>query len=297
MTNSSEIMSKLRRIYVAAQNSLGLISDTDYHQWLDVETNYLDQYWRSLAFSTEIRKWSLEHSKRLMGFADIHKGEDCFIIGNGPSLNRMDLSLLQGKYTFGLNKIYLYTRCDLNLSYHVAINQLVIEQSKREYENLRCPSFLSYRYASSVIEPLAHIFYIMTNLQEYCFQPNLLQPIGEGYTVTYAAMQIAYFMGFKRVYLIGVDHSFSFEGQPNDAQILHGSDRNHFASNYFGGMAWHLPDLEGSEAHYRLAKHFFERNNRKIYDATLDGKLTIFDKISYSEALNDACNASGFVWS
>ena len=38
-------------------------------------------------------------------FKDIHKGQRCFIVGNGPSLNDEDLSLLENEYVFTVNKI------------------------------------------------------------------------------------------------------------------------------------------------------------------------------------------------
>jgi len=34
------------------------------------------------------------------------KGEDCYIIGGGPSLARFNWSLLKGKKTIGINRVY-----------------------------------------------------------------------------------------------------------------------------------------------------------------------------------------------
>ncbi|NEQ10337.1 MAG: hypothetical protein F6K37_31700, partial [Moorea sp. SIO4E2] len=93
-------------------------------------------------------QWYFHESKRLLKFKNFHKKEDCFIIGNGPSLNKIDLSLLNNYYTFGLNKIYLiFDQVNLTISYHVAVNHLVVEQSATEFEKLKCPSFLSARAA------------------------------------------------------------------------------------------------------------------------------------------------------
>ena len=36
--------------------------------------------------------------------SDFHKGERCFIIGNGPSLRETELTKLKGEFTFGLNR-------------------------------------------------------------------------------------------------------------------------------------------------------------------------------------------------
>lgn len=230
--------------------------------------------------------WYIRHRSRLLKFKNIHRGQGCFIIGNGPSLNKMDLSPLKKYHTFGLNKIYLlFNKMDLNLSYHVAVNPLVIEQSAKEFESiLSCPSFLSYRPARQLINNRDHIYYIFSN-GHYLFQPDLTKRLCEGHTVTYVAMQIAFYMGFNQVFLIGVDHNFKAPGSPNEKQFLQGDDQNHFDQSYFGNKEWHLPDLEASELSYHLANFTFRRDGRQIFDATIDGKLNIFPKISYQQAL------------
>lgn len=237
----------------------------------------------------EYLNWYMMHRPRLKKFKNIHQNEDCFIIGNGPSLNKMDLAPLKKYHTFGLNKIYLlFDKIDLNLSYHVAVNPLVIEQSAREFETLLgCPSFLSYRVANHLVHRFNHIFFILTD-GPCLFQPDIRQPLYEGYTVTYVAMQIAFYMGFQRVFLIGVDHNFIAKGKENEKQYLAGDDHNHFDSSYFSNREWQLPDLDASELSYHIARFFYSRNNRTIYDASFDGKLNIFPKISYEQALQIA---------
>ena len=90
-------------------------------------------------------------------------------------------------------------------------------------------------------------------------------------------------MGFSQVILVGVDHSYQFSGQPHVEVTSSGDDPNHFAGNYFGkGFRWHLPDLEGSELAYRVAKHMFQINGRNICDATIGGKLEVFPKVAYA---------------
>ena len=231
-------------------------------------------------------KWRLLHSNYLKKYKDIHSGCDCFIIGNGPSLNKHNLSCLENYYTFGLNKIYLlFDKSSFRPSYHVAVNPLVIQQSVKEFESLTCPSFLSYLPSEKIVRNLDHINFLLTK-SGCTFSGNISERISEGWTVTYIAMQIAYYMGFKTIFLIGVDHNFVSVGLPNEKQFLAGSDPNHFDPNYFGGKEWQLPDLQGSEASFNLAKFFYERDNRKIYDATIDGKLSIFQKISFNDALS-----------
>lgn len=59
-------------------------------------------------------------------------------------------------------------------------------------------------------------------------------------------------------------------------------------TNYFKEHQWHLADLEGSELAYRNTKFLYDRSNRKIYDATVSGKLQIFNKIDFEKALSIA---------
>ncbi|MGD1859434.1 MAG: 6-hydroxymethylpterin diphosphokinase MptE-like protein [Leptolyngbyaceae cyanobacterium] len=246
-------------------------------------------------------QWYLRESRRLIKFKDCHRGQSCFIIGNGPSLNQMDLLPLNNYVTFGLNKIYLiFEKVDLKLTYQVAVNPLVIQQSTQELKKLKCDLFVAINPSYKLIRRQNNIYKILTRKPifnrifgggELFFQENISKSTCEGFTVTYVAMQIAFYMGFSTIYLIGVDHNFFAKGKPNEQQRLIGADLNHFSYNYFGDQDWNLPDLEASEAAYRLAKKYFEQAGRKIYDATVDGKLTIFPKISYEEALS-ACQRS-----
>lgn len=44
----------------------------------------------------------------------------------------------------------------------------------------------------------------------------------EGNTVTYASLQILYYLGCSRVYIVGVDHHFEQAGAENSAQLMAG---------------------------------------------------------------------------
>ena len=240
----------------------------------------------------EALTWYLQHARRLQRFKDMHKGQACIIIGNGPSINEMDLTQLKDCFTFGLNKIFLlFDKIDLNLSYHVAVNSLVIEQSAEQIESLSCPSFLSYRKGRRLVRQMPHIYLMMTS-DGFSFSPSPGRLLNEGRTVTYVAMQIAYFMGFSDVILIGVDHNFTCSGEPNEKQQLSGEDPNHFDSRYFQNSEWQLPDLEASELAYRTAGFYFQRAGRRIFDATINGKLDVFPKISFEHALS-ICRKTG----
>jgi len=109
----------------------------------------------------------------------------------------------------------------------------------------------------------------------------------EGCTVTYCAMQVAYYLGFHTVILVGVDHNFKVSGKPHQLVTSETNDLNHFHPAYFGkGVEWQYPDLAGSEVSYRVAKEMYEKDNRKIIDATVGGCLTVFEKCNYERLFN-----------
>ena len=227
-----------------------------------------------------------ENAKRIRSFKDVAAGERCVIIGNGPSLNDTDLTLLDNEKTFGLNRIYLmYDKLGFRPSYHVVVNRLVIEQCAEDFKRVDCPLFTTARNADYLRGGADPVF--VGNRAGPMFSGNLENGIWEGATVTYVAMQIAYYMGFSKVVLIGVDHNFTSKGPAHKVVESQGADQNHFDPNYFGkGFKWQLPDLDRSEVAYSLARSAFESDGRSIVDATVGGKLQIFPKSSLERALS-----------
>jgi len=214
---------------------------------------------------------------------NLHRGESCVIIGNGPSLQQMELYWLRDYYTFGLNRIYLkFPEWGFSTSYYVAVNQLVIEQCAKEIIGLKIPKFLGWYWREYLEGNQEPIYIRYRRVGDLGFSKNPTWKIWEGSTVTFVAMQLAYYMGFSKVYLIGVDHQFSAKGDPDKLVVSQGPDKDHFDPNYFGkGFRWHLPNLERSERAYQLAKKAFEMDGREILDATVNGKLDVFPKMDY----------------
>jgi hypothetical protein len=220
--------------------------------------------------------------KRMTVLKDKHRGERCFIIGNGPSLKNTDLSLLKDEVTFGLNRIYLiFDELGFATTYHVATNTLVIEQCAKEIAGLPCPKLIGW-HTRDLIDFTDDMMFIHLRRQQPTFYTDITKGVWSGATVTYVTMQIAYYLGFSEVILIGVDHSFTTQGEPHAAVVSEGDDPDHFDPHYFGkGFRWNLPDLECSELAYRIAKYQFESDGREIVDATVGGKLQVFRKVDY----------------
>ena len=247
-----------------------------------------DGFSKKLEEGKQFLSWKRKYAPKLKQFKDKHKGEDCFIIGNGPSLKKMDLGLLADYHTFGQNKIFMiFEKHDLNLSYLVAVNPYVIEQSKKEFEEMYCPVFISHTAGHGVIDDKPHIHRLHT-LNTWSFYEDIAQPICEGMTVTFVSLLIAYYMGFRRVFLVGCDHYFKQSGGSHEVQVYEGDDENHFHPDYFKGQKWQLADVYGSEVSYHMANYHYLKDGRQIIDATVGGHLEVFPKIGFEEALKVA---------
>jgi hypothetical protein len=237
-------------------------------------------------YRNELALWYVENYDGLLAYKNAHQGESCFLIGNGPSLRQMDLSPLRERVTIGLNKIYLlFDKLGFQTTYLTAANPYVIQQAAEEFASLSMPQF-TVMWGREFSAKHPNVLFLREKYQPL-FSTDITKGVNIDSTVTYLAMQIAYYMGFETVVLIGVDHSFQSKGDPHTTVKLGGSDPNHFDPSYFGyGVPWQLPDLDGSARAYQRAKGIFEASGRRILDATVGGKLQVYEKISYERALS-----------
>lgn len=212
---------------------------------------------------------------------DCHVGERCFILGNGPSLTQLDLKRLKGETTFGLNRGYLlFDELGFETTYHVCVNRLVAEQFAAELAAVSSVKLFAWKTHQHFVSPTGIAF--VRTMERPHFSTEPAKGVWEGSTVTYVALQLAFFMGFTEVILIGVDHEFAIKGPANQVITSTAGDASHFDPEYFGaGVRWQLPDLERSEMAYRLARDHFDRAGRRVLDGTLGGKLRVFEKIEY----------------
>lgn len=197
--------------------------------------------------------------------------EICVILGNGLSLSEVPNDLLEKFYTFGTNGIYRKMIPD----FYVCINRLEAKRREEEIKKLTSRKFLT-DYLDIPCE-----FYLHSNGEAGTFSFSPDKWICEGSTVTYVCLQLAYFMKFKTVFLLGVDHRYIYEGTPNEQIVWKGKDVNHFDENYISsGDKWNSPDLMSSEVHYKIAYSIFKTAGREIINLTKNSHLDIFPKMS-----------------
>jgi hypothetical protein len=226
-----------------------------------------------------------ENKENIQKIQGMHHGKRCFIVANGPSLLKTNLELLGDEITFGMNRIYLnFERSSFRPTYLVVVNELILEQWANEIAELQMPKFLNWNRRSYFGNSDPKITYLKSKMAiKDKFQIDLTRPVVFGATVTFVALQLAYFMGFHQVYLIGLDHNYKDKGIPSKTEIRSPDlDESHFHAQYFPkGYKWQLPDLLRSEIEFRLARNAFEADGREVFDATIGGKCQVFNKTDY----------------
>ena len=239
---------------------------------------YLDSLLYNIRYSAGNRQLEI--------LKNICPGKPILVIGNGPSLNKTPLKEFAKITAIGMNKInLLFDNTSWRPNFIVCTNNLVIRQNRTFFRKSDIPVFLSWKGRWFLGTGKSREVGYFLSLNSSDFSRDLSVGVGSAGTVTYTALQFAYYMGADPVILFGVDHSFNFEGKANEIVKMKGIDPNHFDPNYFANNdRWGLPNFERIELAYRNAKAAFEGDNRKIYDATIGGKLQIFEKISVERA-------------
>lgn len=241
------------------------------------------------ATATGRRAWHPEvrrSNRWLSELRDSREGERCVIVGNGPSLNLIDFGLLEECTTIALNRGYLkFKEYGFEPEILVCVNPNVADQFASELEEVHATRVFSLACLPFVSRATEHIF--VQSVHGPRFTDDVRRGVWEGATVTYVAMQLAFFLGFSDVILVGVDHRFADKGTPHEAVVAGGPDLNHFDPTYFGpGVVWQLPDLETSELAYGLALKAYRAAGRRIVNCTVGGDLNVFPKASLESILS-----------
>lgn len=232
-------------------------------------------------------------------FRGLHQGERCFIMGGGPSLLKCDLSRLKNEITFGVNGIFLlFDQLQFQPTYYAVEDTLVFQdrwlEIKKHLTSSEC--FFPLQFKSPEFSlPNYTFFRSLTEMDPYwdwpAFSRNPAKYIWCGGTVTYVCIQLAWYMGFSEVYLVGIDHNYARPSHVQSEGVVwtsNGSDPNHFHPDYFGtGKRWHDPRVDRMEKAYRKAKKVFAASGRKLINATVGGHLETFPRVDFASLFQE----------
>lgn len=223
----------------------------------------------------------------LVKYKKIHEGKRVFIVGNGPSLRLEDLDTLHRnqEICIAANKIYrLYDKVDWRADYLTMIDQRIIEDCEEELEGIEGTVLIGdvafhqpTRDCKS--RKVQYFHYKTKDFYPNCprFSEDFVTGFYRGASVTYVMIQMAVYMGFTEIYLLGVDHNFV--GQALNV-------KNHFAGYHMEEEAKRyvqIPPVEEITKAYEMAKRYTEESRIKIYNATRGGKLEVFERVEFDK--------------
>ena len=157
-------------------------------------------------------------------FKNKYKNERCFVIGNGPSINKMNLNLLKDEVTFCSNSFFLkFPELDFTPNFLTVEDSLVIDDNIHNFNQLKgINKFYPFDQTNKLVKDDFSFFVefrraFQNNIYKNKFSFNSGNQIFFwGGTVIYFSLQLAYYMGFKEIYLIGIDLTYKI---PKDAKI------------------------------------------------------------------------------
>jgi hypothetical protein len=192
-------------------------------------------------------------------FKNRHQGKNLFIIASGPGLRELDLAPLKRRLTMGLNRSFMAYPGPY---YHCVFDYRLFELYPEELKACRILFTLEGRPFGTPLKLLG----------SQGFSYDLTQGIYSGYTISYFALQLAVYMGFKRIFFLGLD--------------LHNRGQN----THFFGHDFHSKDHEHTE-YPKMIKSFvsvaveLKEKGIQVFNCSEKSKLRCFPYLSFEEAM------------
>lgn len=234
-------------------------------------------------------------SKKVRAYRNCHMGERCFIIGNGPSLTVQDLNALKGEHCFAANRIYqMFEKTDWRPEYYLCVDSFVLRDIKEKISELEnIDIFVHLEGKKYTEEKKNNITYINNYYPYYVNQYKRIKDIRvsedvskyfiAGETVTFNAIQFAIYMGFREIYLLGVDHRYSRYRDKNGNIV-----QDQSIQDYFDNMPskdYCVQNVQASTAAYQSAREYCDRHGIIIKNLTRGGALEVFERADFDEVV------------
>ena len=216
----------------------------------------------------------------LKKYKNIYKDDKCFIIGNGPSLTSNDLNILYRNNIkcFGCNGINkIFNRTEWRTDYYFLgdpdsfrSNGCILEDQTYFIADV----MKQFNFEETNIEYFHHIFHL--SKEGYpLFSDDIVCGVSGGGTGTFVMLQFAAYMGFKEIYLLGVDFSWGENG-----------GKTHFCDGYVDPkfeikVRESIRNKNMLLKTYESAKKYAEEHGMKIYNATRGGNLEVFERVEF----------------
>jgi hypothetical protein len=212
-----------------------------------------------------------------------HRSERCFIVCNGPSIEMDDLDKIAESniVSFGTNYIYkIFSQTAWRPDYYTLSDTILIRQLGEIDKTVTCPKFINLDGAvlADGIE-YDNAYFYSTNLKEIYLMNTIKPSVGTemhnlsaGFTVCFYMLQIAFYLGFKEIYIIGCDNT-----------SYHQSAK-HIYDNNNSKKIFTVTDFSNEmNLQFSAARDYAEKNGIEIYNATRGGELEVFERIDFDE--------------
>lgn len=241
--------------------------------------------------------YSQKFSPKIKALKDKHKGETCFVIGNGPSLKVEDLDKLSGKHCFAANGIYkMFPHTSWRPEFYFAQDEAMTQDVLlRDIGQISDLEYIFTSINSKMVnfnEEYDNIRYMRLYYEEDNsglpkFAADCEKMVYLSCTVSYSMLQLAVYMGFQTIYLVGMDCSYEYE------LLEDGTVKHNNVKTYGGIIGEFYKELnqddgigeEGGGERYQYikgftaAKNYAESNNVQIYNATRGGELEVYERV------------------
>ncbi len=252
--------------------------------------------------------WIDTESSNIRKLRNTHRNKRCFIIGNGPSLNRQDLSILKNEVTFVTNWFVLHPDYEkINPNYYCIIAHELFNGWESPSFNDKLYGLMNQKTKSSIkffpfhLKPyfLRNDLFSEHEVRYLLYEPlvshqmwlkgkanlNLVYPLDSAQNVVAGCcLPLAYYMGFKEVYLIGCDCDYQIRNETDQRKYFYQCTPNMPGPSYdFLSQSWHLdgPLFQS----YRILAKAFEQLDCKVYNATAGGKLEAFPRVDFNDVV------------
>lgn len=256
------------------------------------------------------KKKKLAVCKNNIQYKDIHKGQRCFILCNGPSINKQDLLPLQNEVVFSVSSGYHHKdyatikpkyHCVPRITYgKLTINDVVNWFKEMDQKIGDADLFLNYTEESLVKEnglfKDRKVNYLWMEGESYgdlCKIYNLTEIIPSPQSVPIMCLIIAMYMGFKKIYLIGTEHDSFRTGEYKyfyKPTILAGKDYSVTADGKISPDYSLYEELTAYAIlwkQYRFLKTIAVNNDISIFNATFGGALDEFERVELETVLRE----------
>lgn len=212
----------------------------------------------------------------LRKYKDIHKGQRCFIVATGPSLTREQLELIKNEVTIGVNALCMkFDEMNWKTDYFVISDLKAYKKLRPVLHERNMEFFCAHKSEnddeSCIFIPTDIQNAYMINFNKKVFRKNIELGCGSGNTVVIHAIQIAAYMGFSEIYLLGVDCNYSGKKMYFIDHGIRGREQ------FYAGRRM-IADFES-------IKRYENEWGIKIFNASDGGMLEVFPRVNLEDII------------